>query len=156
MTEGVDSLRTNASSESNIKPGHKNTEGTTICKVNATHQADQNSEPLCAEKPVQETGAEDLTGGKPERESYTEWGAKYAEGKRNLVSQERQQKICSMVDRTERDERGIKKTQSEDRSIETWGYTNGGKGASYPVARENARVITNVGTDYEMIEQKYC
>merc|ERR1711942_295325 len=47
MTERVDSLITSASSESNIKPGHKNTEGTTICKVSAIHQADQNSEPLC-------------------------------------------------------------------------------------------------------------
>ena len=33
MTEAADSLRTNAGSESNIKSGYKNTEGTTICKV---------------------------------------------------------------------------------------------------------------------------
>ena len=38
MAEGVDSLRTSASRESNIKPGYKNTEGTTICKVNTIHQ----------------------------------------------------------------------------------------------------------------------
>ena len=70
MTEAADSLRTNADSESSIKPGYKNTEGPLICKVNTIRQADQNSEPLCSEKPVQETGSEDLTRGKPQRENH--------------------------------------------------------------------------------------
>ena len=71
MTEALDSLRTNADSESSIKSGYKNTEGPLICKVNTIRQADQNSEPLCSEKPVQETGSEDLTRGKPQRENHT-------------------------------------------------------------------------------------
>ena len=65
MTE-ADSLRTNADSEANTTTGYENTEGSPICKVNIIRQADQNSEPLCSEKPVQETGAKDLAGGKPE------------------------------------------------------------------------------------------
>ena len=71
MTKIEDSLRTNADSESSIKSGYKNTEGPLICKVNTIRQADQNSEPLCSEKPVHETGSEDLTRGKPQCENHT-------------------------------------------------------------------------------------
>ena len=71
MTEAADSLRTNADSESSIKSGYKNTECPLNCKVNTIRQADQNSEPLCSEKPVQETGSKDPTRGKPQRENHT-------------------------------------------------------------------------------------
>ena len=70
MTNTEDSLRTNADTESSIKSGHENTEGPLNCKVNTIRQADKNSEPLCSEKPVQETGSEDLTRGKPQRENH--------------------------------------------------------------------------------------
>ena len=71
MTE-ADSLRTNADSEATITTGYENTEGSPICKVNIIRQADQNSEPLCSDKPVQETGAKDLAGGNPECKKDTE------------------------------------------------------------------------------------
>ena len=64
MTNTEDSLRTNTDTKSSIKSGHENTEGPLNCKVNTIRQADQNSEPLCFEKLVQETGSEDLTRGK--------------------------------------------------------------------------------------------
>merc|ERR1711942_587897 len=77
------------------------------------------------------------------------------EEERGLANQERQQEIWSGVDKTERNEKGIRETQSEDKSTKTRGYTNGDKGASHPVARGNARSTTDVGTDYDIIEQKY-
>ena len=71
MTNTEDSLRTNVDTEASIKSGHENTEGPLNCKVNTIRQADENSEPLFSEKPVQETGSEHKTRGNTCQEGST-------------------------------------------------------------------------------------
>ena len=82
MTE-ADSLRTNADSEADTTTGYENTEGSSICKVNIIRQADQNSEALWIDKPVQETGAKDLTRGNLECQKHMEMGLKRASNERH-------------------------------------------------------------------------
>ena len=82
MTE-ADSLRTNADSEANTTTGYENIEGSPIRKVNTIRQADQNSEALWIDKPVQETGAKDLTRGNLECQKHMEMGLKRASNERH-------------------------------------------------------------------------
>ena len=171
MTEAADSLRTNADSESSIKPGYKNTEGPPICKVNTIRQADQNSEPLCSEKPVQETGSKDLTGGKSECENHVEIKAHDTKKEKQATSPTMSEKVCSGAEQEkgnewnkngetkERSERNevevIGEQLLEDRNTEAIGSMKGDRPARYQIKEELTVTTNGICTEYDIKEQRY-